>query len=678
MDLTLLSLFERVEHPHRPMFYFYRDFKLQHALSSSELFREAEEFAYKFQSQVEPSEKVLMSLRNSKEFAACFMGLIMVGAIPVPVPTTEVMDERSRKPLVDAIQKATGARHLIDESFFKKVSEVDDSTPTKTFPRLSSEDVAMIQFSSGSTGAPKGVVLTHANLLANLEMICNGMKNSTQDILSSWLPFYHDMGLIGGFLSTLRAAGRGHFMNPTDFVASPKKWIESVSTTKTSIMVGPNLLYRQLVSRVPASFRKNLDLSAVRLSLCGAEMVSESVMDNFAQSYRDSGFKASSFFPVYGLAENTLAVTFPNLNEGMHVLGIDHQKMLQRKVQIKESSKIRVVGCGRPLPGVDLRIKGEDFCANYEKQSSTSIGEIEIRSPSLSTSYMVGPDRLTTTLKEGWFPTGDMGFLHEGVLYLTGRIKELIILNGKKHFPSDIEDQIHKELGQWIGRSAVVPLTSFARESLKAQGQLPQNLEGYAVVVERRSMFQSQKEKLRQKVFHLCTQFVQTSPDQVCIVPAGSLPRTSSGKTKRTEIANKVLSGEMAQADRFEFALSLVQKWREGSQGIRYLNGSWKSRWENWLGRYRNRNGSVVQNSNKNERQLREIIESFAAVVKIPPNHVDVRRPFAEYRIDSLALLELNAKLEEKAGDIPIEDFLGLKNIEDIHIYLRSKSGMSS
>lgn len=604
---------------------------------------------------------VIISLPNCAEFAVSYFGVLMAGAIPVTLTTPDYVTREYFGMLSRHISGISGARFAL--SFADKLGEtsvecfdprslIEESPADIALPTLQSQSLALIQFSSGSTVEPKGVMLTHENILANLGQIKEGMQVTSKDVLTSWLPFYHDMGLIGGLLSALYNEVESYFETPSDFIASPSKWLQQVCDSGTTIIMGPNLLYRQLCKRISKDEKKTYNLSALRLALSGAEPVSPSICREFVETFREQGLRSSVMFPVYGMAENTLAVTFPKVGRDLRGMKLDRQQLAQGlAVEIdsedfsqKSGNELEFVSCGYPLTGIQLRIAGADERALPER----SVGEIQYQSPSMTSGYWKSSE-LTQQLftADGWLKTGDLGFLNQGELFVTGRSKDVVILNGRKYFPQDIESSAQQVTEFRAGRTAAF--------SFRGSDQ-----DEYALVVETKEWKPARREALKAQLSERCYQMTYKKPAHIYLMAPCALPRTSSGKLKRFVLREWHDRNVLSKREKNFILDWIVTEARMIFEALKYVQKNYRF----------GRGNQVAKVDPMPQMLLQYLTQMFSEVIQQPVKTVDPQKSFLDYQLDSIQIVQLNSKLKTKSIEIPLIEFIGIQNLIQLRDYL--------
>jgi len=419
-----------------------------------------------------------------------------------------------------------------------------EAAPSATLPVAISTDIAYLQYSSGSTRFPHGVAVTHEALLANLAGHAHCMEAGTGDRVVSWLPWYHDMGLVGCMLAPLANQISVDYLATEDFARRPLSWLTLISRNKdATLSYSPTFGYDICARRISPSINvaERFDLSRWRVAGNGADMIRPEVMQAFVDVFAAAGFKASAFLPSYGLAEATLAVTIMPLGEGI-VSDLIDERTLSGGSSARPGSKANprrptryraIVNCGKAVPGLTIEIRDEDGGILPDRQ----IGRIYVRGLGVMAGYFRDPEATAAALSSnGWLDTGDMGYLSAGSIFLVGRAKDMIIINGKNHWPQDIEWAIEQLPGFKAGDIAAFAITT------------PSGEESPAVLVQCRTSDADERAKLREAI----RSKVRAITGMTCVVelvPPRTLPKTSSGKLSRSKARSQYLSGEIQPFD---------------------------------------------------------------------------------------------------------------------------------
>jgi fatty-acyl-CoA synthase len=405
-------------------------------------------------------------------------------------------------------------------------------------PEASPDDIGYLQYSSGSTRFPHGVAVTHRSLLHNLRGHALGLQMEPKDRVISWLPWYHDMGLVGCLLSPVANQISADYMKTEDFARRPLAWLDLVSRNPgNSISYSPTFGYDICARRISSQTRtgERFDLSRWRIAGNGADMIRPDVMQAFVDSFSDAGFKANAFCPSYGLAEATLAVSLMPPGEGIRLELVEESQLSGAAAEDGEDRPKRyraIVNCGRPLEGMEIEVR--DGAGNI--LPDREIGKVWTRGQSVMVGYYRDPESTDACMVGGWLDTGDMGYLSGGYIFIVGRAKDMIIINGRNHWPQDIEWAVEQLPGFKSGDIAAFAITG------------PTGEEQPAVLVHCRVSDLQERSRLKDDIKERVRAIIGMSP-VVELIPPRSLPRTSSGKLSRTKARNLYLSGEIVPLD---------------------------------------------------------------------------------------------------------------------------------
>src|SRR5882724_10177364 len=434
-------------------------------VSFGELDQRARVIAGKLQDLGATGERALLLYAPGVEYVAAFFGCLYAGVVAVPAYPPDpsrlqrslprllatVADSRCKFLLTTTMIASMGQAMLEFAPALREMTWVSsDAIALKhadawRVPSVSGSDLAFLQYTSGSTGNPRGVMLTHENLLHNLALIASSLGLREDTIGVSWLPPYHDMGLIGAILCPLILGGPLTLMSPLSFLQRPLRWLQAISQYGAAASGGPNFAYDLCVRRVSAEDAAKLDLSRWRTAFTGAEPIRRDTLEAFAKHFSVSGFKAQSFYPCYGLAEATLIVSGGTVGAGATLFPADSNALMQNFVLRAEdaASTTPIVGCGRARGNQTLAIVDPARCAPVP---DASVGEIWVSGPSVAPGYWDRSEESLSTFRAylndcrgPFLRTGDLGFLRNGELFITGRLKDLIIVRGSNHYPQDIE-----------------------------------------------------------------------------------------------------------------------------------------------------------------------------------------------------------------------------------------------
>ncbi len=498
---------------------------------------------------IAPRDRVALIAETGPEFAALFFGCIYMGAWPVPLPLPTsfggrdayvdqlAVQMKSAEPVVlfhpaelgtmasDAA-RAGGLTAIDWESFAARPA------PAFVAHHAASADIAYLQYSSGSTRFPHGVVITHAALLNNLAAHSHGMEVRPGDRCVSWLPWYHDMGLVGCLLSPVANQVSADYLKTEDFARRPLAWLDLISRNPgTTLSYSPTFGYDICARRISSQSHpaERFDLSRWRVAGNGADMIRPDVMQAFVDAFAPAGFKASAFLPSYGLAEATLAVSIMPPGEGIVVELVEETDLSGAPEDGKRPQRYRaIVNCGKPARDMRIEIREEDGSPLPQR----AIGKVWCAGPSIMVGYFRDEVSTAACMKDGWLDTGDMGYMSDGYVYIVGRAKDMIIVNGKNHWPQDIEWAVEQLPGFKPGDIAAFAITT------------PGGEETPAVLVQCRTTDPEERTRLRDAI----REKVRGITGMNCVVelvPPRTLPRTSSGKLSRAKARNLYLSGEI-------------------------------------------------------------------------------------------------------------------------------------
>jgi 1-acyl-sn-glycerol-3-phosphate acyltransferase len=510
-------------------------------LSYADLMRDAQAVAAGLQAQgIAAGDAVAIMLPTGREFFAAFYGSMLAGAVPVPLypPARPSQLEDHLKRVAGIVANARARALLTIEQARTLVPFLRARAPVLDFvgtvaalarpdlqprrPALRGEATAFLQYTSGSTGDPKGVVLSHANLLASLRAMWRASGVTSADVFVSWLPLYHDMGLIGAGLGSLMVGFPLVLMSPLAFLARPARWLHAIHRHRATISAGPNFAYELCVNKIADADLAGLRLDCWRLAFNGAEPVSATTVDRFASRFAACGFRREAVTPVYGLAEATLGVTFPPPGRGPRFDRIDRLALMHegraRPSRSDDPQPLRLVSNGSPLPDHDLRIvddRGREVGERVE-------GRVEFRGPSSTAGYFDNPGANAKLFDGEWLRTGDLGYLADGELYLTGREKDVIIRAGVNVHPQELETAIADLPG--VRKGGVVVFAA----SDPASGT-----ERLVVVAETHAPEADERQRIRSAIVQLASDLLGIPPDDIVVAAPRTVLKTSSGKLRR-------------------------------------------------------------------------------------------------------------------------------------------------
>ena len=522
-------------------------------------------------------DRVALVLPDTIEFVSCFLGCMYVGMVPVPMyppvrvgrlgdyleHARHILHRAGASALVTSPQIRTILGSLVDRQLRSVVTVaslgVDDRACDPE--RVSLFDPAFLQFTSGSTARPKGVQLTYDNLAANSKCIRDGIRLTWEDTGCAWLPLYHDMGLIGFVLAPLYTFTSVVFLSPFMFLKQPADWLRRMSRHRGSVSFSPNFGYGLCTSRVRPKDVESLDLSAWRIAGCGAEPIQRKTLDAFAEKFAPAGFRKSAFVHAYGMAENTLAISFSPHAEEPRYVDVDHHALSAEHVARYATDGVRaitVANCGPAFEGHEIAIM--DDAGNFLPERG--VGEIVVRGASVMSGYYRDPDATAEVMREGWMLTGDQGFLMDGDLFVCGRDKELIIVAGRNYHPADIEWAAAEVAGVRRGRVIAFGVTRVSLDGSTSE---------HAIVCAESKVRGAERDTLSDAIKARVLDSLGLKVEEVVLLQRASLPRTSSGKLQRTKTKQWYLEGRLETADAEEGRLALIRHMLVSQWG--YLRG---------------------------------------------------------------------------------------------------------
>ncbi|WP_158271784.1 non-ribosomal peptide synthetase [Methylosinus sporium] len=560
-NLVALLRMRAARQPDETAYVFLDDGEKESArLSFSELDRRARSIAANLQDLDAQGQRALLLYPPGLDYIEAFFGCLYAGVAAVPAyPPSGRHIQRLQAIFSDAEPAAvmtTSALHarfggdaeqkLRPGKWRWSLTDGVESDGADWRPiAIDPDRLAFLQYTSGSTGDPRGVMVSHGNLIANQSLIKESFRHNERSTLVGWLPLYHDMGLIGNILQPLYVGATAILMSPMAFLEKPIRWLRAISTYRAHTSGGPNFAYDFCARKITTEEKRDLDLSCWSIAFNGAEPVRAATHDRFASAFADCGFRRDSFFPCYGLAEATLVVTAPTRGRAAALRRVDRTELeANRIVDAGAGNAVSVVGCGRVWPGHEVLIVDPHTTSPCDDRT---VGEIWVTGPSVAQGYWNRPSASESTFRaqlagedtRRFMRTGDLGFLDRGELYITGRLKDLIIVGGRNYYPQDFENAIDDDVDEVRpGCSAAFSVTMEEREAL-------------VVVVEpQRSLLPSLRENgaqqaLFQKIRERLASGCDIAPSEIVLVQPGSIPKTSSGKIRRAECRRGYLEGRL-------------------------------------------------------------------------------------------------------------------------------------
>lgn len=546
------------EHAERTHIYLYGESDEPECISYIKLLQGAEAVATGLQKQgLSPGDSVAIMLPTSRDYLFSFFGILLAGAVPVPIypPVRPSQLEDHLRRHVRILDNA-GARLLITVPEARLAAgllraQVDSLKAVVTPTQLQEadggfqpvpvqpDDTAFLQYTSGSTGQPKGVVLTHANLLANIRAMGEAIEATSSDVFVSWLPLYHDMGLIGAWLGSLYYAMPLVLMSPLGFLARPSRWLWRIHRHRGTLSAAPNFAYELCLSKIAEQDIHGLDLSSWRMAFNGAEPVSPNTVKNFADRFSGYGLAENSIAPVYGLAEVAVGLAFPPPGRGAVIDRVQRDALLSRgealPAEADDEDAREIVACGQPLHGYQIRIVD----AAGQELPDRRQGHIEFQGPSATSGYYRNAAATRELFRHGWLGTGDLGYIAAGDLYLTSRVKDLIIRGGRNLYPYETEEAVGDIPG--IRKGCVV---LFGAQDKK------HGTERLILLAESRAQDKQVLADLQEKAMQTATDILGMPPDEVIVAPPHTVLKTSSGKLRRSVVQELHEQGKLGRTSR--------------------------------------------------------------------------------------------------------------------------------
>lgn len=498
-------------------------------------------------------DKVGLIVIEPEDFVLSFLACLRVGVVPVPLyppmsfGSLDAYSERTAKVLTDAEARLVLASSKLQNILWSlvdtvptleklvKVEEMRGVRGTPDYPEILPEDLAFLQYTSGSTADPKGVMVTHASLVANSKgIITEGLQITPEnDKGVSWLPLYHDMGLIGFVIAPICHAIPVVFIPTLRFIKRPNVWMDTIHRHRGTASFGPNFAYALAARRARASDLEKWDLSCLKVLGCGAEPIQAETMRTFTENFHaPCGMPTTAIMPAYGMAEATLAISLKTAPEHFQTVVVDAERFQEDGVveapEHGERAVIEHVGCGIPFEGHEVAVMDEAGNVLGDDRE----GELCVRGPSVTPGYYNNPEATAKAFRDGWLHTGDLGFLHGGQVYITGRIKDLIIVNGRN---------VHPQAVEW----AAAEVTGVRKGNVVAFSRPGATSEELVVVCETRG---SDPETITREVKASIQRELSLAVAEVVLLKAGSLPKTSSGKLQRRKTRNQYLLGKLGAA----------------------------------------------------------------------------------------------------------------------------------
>ena len=547
-----------LSHPQRPHVYLYGDGDEPEVITYAALADGARALAAGLQARgLLPGQTVAIMLPTGRDYLFSFFGILLAGGIPVPIypplRPSQVEDHlrrhagilaNARAVLLITVAEARRVARLIKaqvEALRDVVAPEELAAPAEAFKgcAVRGQDVAFLQYTSGSTGQPKGVILTHANLLANIRAMGEAVQADSTDVFVSWLPLYHDMGLIGAWLGSLYFSTPLVLMSPLAFLTRPQRWLWTIHKHRGTLTAAPNFAYELCLSKVDDRDLEGLDLSSLRMALNGAEPVSSNTVRYFSDRFAPYGFRPQAMAPVYGLAEASVGLAFPPPDRGPLIDRIQREPFASLGKAVPAEAPdphiLEFVACGQPLPGCQIRIVDAAGRELPERQE----GRLEFRGPSATSGYLRNAEATRRLFDGVWLDSGDLAYVAEGDVYPTSRVKDVIIRGGRNIYPYEVEEAVGDITGIRKGCVAVF-----------GSPDLASGTERVIVIAETREAEPVTLEALQVQVRGVATDLLGMPPDDVVLAPPHTVLKTSSGKIRRAAVRELFEQGRIGQRPR--------------------------------------------------------------------------------------------------------------------------------
>ncbi|MEU1883035.1 AMP-binding protein [Streptosporangium sp. NPDC020072] len=591
-----------------------------------ELHARATEFATRLSAVVAPGQHVMLLHNAGVDFVVEFFGCLMAGAVPVPAPEPQIPYHRAAERLTRIVEDAgitaaAAARQVAVAdvvALSPRLSEVtwlSHAAPGEPGPARERtarrDDVAYLQYTSGSTGSPRGIEITHGNVLDEVDYFGAALGLDSESVLVTWVPVFHDLGLVLGTLVPLLRGARIVTLSPQAFVRDPERWLRAISDFGGTHAAAPDFAYDLCLRRIPEARRAGLRLDTWRVAINGAEPVRAETVDRFAEAFAPYGFDPAAMRPSYGLAECTLAVTTPPLHEMPGRVVADRDALAESVVKLSPTGRT-LLSCGRPIPGINVSIVSP---TTREQLPEDAVGEIRVTGWGVARGFHGDPAKMTELY------TGDLGFFHEGELYVTGRLKDVIIVRGQNYHPVDLE-QVAERADPQIRPGCLAAFQDGDSVGMVCEVRGNQSEEALAATAT--------------TIQRAISETFQLKLDVIALVQPGSVPKTSSGKVRRNECGRRLAAGELRVRHRAERTVVSARVSAAAAKPmLRFL-----------LGR----------------------------VVGVPVTQLDDHVPFADYGLDSKGAHELAGELERLLGTpVPSSMVFDYPTISDLAKALESE-----
>ncbi|MEA5581852.1 AMP-binding protein [Nodularia harveyana UHCC-0300] len=645
---TVVDLLQEkaLQQPCKTAFTFLQDGEIEaQSLTYQGLAQEARAIATQLKTLVDRGDRALLLYPPGLEFISAFFGCLYAQVVAVPAYPPRRNQNLGRLQAIASDTQATVV--LTTKSLLTNREAWSQQAPELTTipwlatddidlngdshwqkPEISSDTLAFLQYTSGSTGKPKGVMVTHGNVLYNERMIELAYQHSQQTVIVGWLPLFHDMGLIGNILQPLYLGVSCHLMSPVAFLQKPVRWLQAISRYQATTSGGPNFAYDLCINKITPEQIAGLDLSSWELAFNGAEPVQAETLEKFATKFKPCGFRSQAFYPCYGMAETTLLVSGGMKTSDPVLLSVDSAAIEQNQVVISSEQSAdskQIVSCGKTWLEQKIAIANPETLTQC---SPEQIGEIWVSGANVAAGYWQNPQATTETFqayladtKEGPFlRTGDLGFIRNGELFVTGRIKDLIIIRGQNHYPQDIEittQKSHPGLRPSCG--AAFSITVAGEERLVIVQEL-----------ERSYLRQLDIDQVVGAIRKAVSEEHELQVYAVVLLRTASIPKTSSGKIQRQGCRTGFLAKD----------LQIVGEWQANLQESEHIQKTAKIPAEE----------NSIQPVFTPEEIQNFLVKHLASSLNMSADEVDTQEPFAYYGLDSSAAVSITNELSEWLG----------------------------
>ncbi|MEJ1387606.1 MAG: AMP-binding protein [Candidatus Sedimenticola sp. (ex Thyasira tokunagai)] len=541
-------------HPQRVHIHLYGEGEEPEEISYADLLAGAQRVAAGLQQLgLQPGQTVAIMLPTGRDYLYSFYAVLLCGGIPVPIYPPQRLSQleehlnrhvgilaNARSVVLITVTEALNVARLLRArlELLRDIVTVEALSGEDAVPdavAIEAGDIAFLQYTSGSTGQPKGVMLSHNDLLANIRAMGEATEAGNRDVFISWLPLYHDMGLIGAWLGSLYYAIPLVLMSPLRFLARPSRWLWAIHHHRGTLSAAPNFAYELCLGKVSEEEIEGLDLSSWRMAFNGAEPVSPRTLERFAGRFSAYGLQQSALSPVYGLAEAAVGLAFPPLGRGALIDHIGRERFLtsgEALPAVEGEKSLALVACGRPLPGYQIRVVDQAGRELPERRE----GRIQFQGPSATQGYYRNPEESSKLYAGDWLETGDIGYIAAGDLYLASRSKEIIIRGGRNLYPYETEEAVGGIPGI---RKGCVALFGSADTS--------SGTERLILVAETRESDETVRQRLREQARGAALDLLDLPPDELLLVPPHTVLKTSSGKIRRGAVRALYEEGQLGR-----------------------------------------------------------------------------------------------------------------------------------